>query len=236
MRSIQEKKKLNSNEEVRLEKALIRLIGSTRRSRRSKNLIEVAKELAVAEKLLGSKKIIAEKIGISEEMLREFESVKKLSNSVKEVIINGRLTSVDVAYRLSMLPAVDQLKVAKAYIEGGLNTKDIRDIVTIFKRNPKSDIDTLIDRIKSSKDIIQYVIKFRILNKQEIRLLKEKFSKILGDENIISFEVNGKIAKLVINEKGQKILQEEANKYGITKRKLIKCIVDQKCYDKQPKT
>jgi len=52
MRTLREGKKLTKSEETRLEKALVRLVGSTRRTRRAKNLLEIAQELAIAEELL----------------------------------------------------------------------------------------------------------------------------------------------------------------------------------------
>lgn len=226
MRTVRGQRKLSNSEEARLEKALIRLVGSTRRSRRTKNLIEVSKEVAVAEKLLGSRKIVAKKIGISEEMLREFASISKLGKSVKRMIEDGRLTSIDVGYRLSLLPKSGQLKVAKAYVDNELSAKDVRDVVSWSKKNPKLEIQDVIDRIKESKDIIQYVIKFRIDKKKGIRFLRRRFSHLLGDKNIVSFKVDGRIADLVISEEGRRTLQEEAKKRRITKRKLIKLVVN----------
>lgn len=219
-------RKLSSSDEARLEKALIRLVGSTRRIRRAKNLLEISKEVSVAEKLLGSRKIVAQTIGISEEMLREFASINKLCKSVKRMIEDGRLTSIDVGYRLSFLPKTGQLKVAKAYVDNELSTKDVRDVVSWYRKNPKSEIQDAIDRIKESKDIVQYVIKFRIAKKQRIRVLRRRLSKLLGEENLVSFKVSGQIANLVVNEKGRRTLQEEAKKRRITKRKLIKLVMN----------
>jgi hypothetical protein len=226
MRNALNEKNLKITDEARLEKALIRLIGSTRRSRRSKNLIEVAKELAVAEKLLGSRKIVSEKIGISEEMLREFASVKKLSKSVKEMIKDGRLTSVDIAYRISMLPKSEQLQVARAYIEDDLSGKDVRDVVALCKRNAERKTQEVIKQVKSSQDIIQYIIRFRLREKVGTAALRRKFAAMLGDRNIVSLEVKGKIVNLTISDEGRKMLQKEAKKRGITKRKFINLVVE----------
>jgi hypothetical protein len=220
------KARLNPAEEAQLEKALVRLIGSTGRSHRAKNLLEVAKEIAVAKKLLGSRKAVAKRIGLSDEMLREFASVKDLHKSVKMMLKNGHLTSVDVAYRVSMLPKADQPRVAKAYIEGHLSGKDIRDIVTLWRKNPRSDVQDIIDRVKGSRDIVRYVVRFRLHKKTKMSDLHQRFADMLGEHNIVSLENNGRIVTLIISEEGRKMLEREAKKHRVTKRKLIQLISD----------
>jgi hypothetical protein len=83
----------------------------------------------------------------------------------------------------------------------------------------------VIDRIKESKDIIRYVIKFRIDKKKGIRFLRRRLSHLLGEKNIVSLKVDGKIADLVISEEGRRTLQEEAKKRGLTKRELVQGVV-----------
>lgn len=224
--SADRKARLSASEKERLEKALVRLVGSTRRSHRAKNLLEVATELEVAKKLLGSRKDIAKRIGLSEEMLREFESVDRLDKSVHNMVTKGLLSSVDVAYRISMLPKGDQLQVARAYIEKKLSGKEVRDVVSLFKGNTNQTIEEVIERVKSSRDIIQYIIRFRVAKGVRKKVLRCKFAAILGGRNIVSLEVNGKVANLTITEKGRKILQREAKKRGVTKRKLINLMVE----------
>jgi len=228
MSKVSGERELSDKEEARLEKALVRLIGSTRRGRRFKNLIEVSEEIDIAEKLLGSKKAVAKKIGVSTEMLREFTSVRKLHKSVKKMLKDECLTSVDVMYRISMLPKSEQLKVAHAYVRKELSGRDVRDVIALHKRNPKWTVQELIERIKSSRDITQYLIRFRVAKSLRKEILRNKFADILGGRNIVSLEVDGKIANLTITEEGRKILQKEAKKRGITKRKFIYLVIERK--------
>ena len=223
---IEKKKRIDASEKARLEKAFIRLIGSTKRNRRAKNLLEVAKEISIAEKILGNKKTLAKEIGISVEMLREFTSVNKLSEPVKQMIKDGKLSSVDVAYRLSLLSEVNQLEVVQAYIKNELSGKEVRDIVTLSKRYPKLRIKGIIKKVKETRDIIQYIIRFRTPKKQPEWILRKKFLDLVGKENIISFEVKGQIGILNVSEEGKRILQKEAKKYRITKRKLIELVLE----------
>jgi len=226
MSDIPKKRKLTSAEQARLETALVRLVGSTWRLHRVKNLLEVANELKVAEELLGGREVVAKEIGLSEEMLREFASVTKLDKSVQHMVKKGLLSSVDVAYRISMLPKGDQLQVARAYIENKLSGKEVRDVVSSFKRNLNQNIEEAIERVKSSRDIIQYIIRFRVAKGVRKKVLRYKFAAMLGGRNIVSLEVNGKVANLTITEKGRKILQREAKKRGVTKRKFVNLMVE----------
>lgn len=220
------KTRLSASEKERLEKALIRLVGSTGRSHRAKNLLEVATELEVAKKLLGSRKVVAKRIGLSDEMLREFESVTRLDKSVQNIVKKGLLSSVDVAYRISMLPKGDQLQVARAYVEKKLSGKEVRDVVSLFKRNTNRTIEEVIERVKSSRDITQYLIRFRIAKSVRKEILRGKFATMLGGSNIVSLEVKGKVANLTITEEGRIKLQREAKKRGMTKRKLVRIVTE----------
>lgn len=226
MRTVSEHRKLSSIEEARLEKALVCLVGSTRRNRRAKNLLYVAKELKIAEKLLGSRRAVAKQIRLSEEMLREFASVMKLDKSVMQMVKDRLLTSVDVAYRISMLNKSDQLKVAQAYVKKDLSGKDVKEVVALWKKNTKCTVEEVVRRIKSSRDIVQYVIRFRRREKEGLAVLRRKFAAILGKDNIVSLEIKGKIVNLTISEKGRQILQQEAKKHGLTKRKLIERVIE----------
>lgn len=226
MRGARKNTHLSATEEARLEKALVCLVGSTRRGRRAKNLLEVANELKVAEKLLGSRRAVAKQIGLSEEMLREFASVTRLDKSVQHMVKKGFLSSVDVAYRISMLHKSDQLKVAQAYIKKDLSGKDVKEVVSLCKKNTKWSVEDVVRRIKSSRDIVQYIIRFRRREKEGLSMLRRKFAAILGKDNIVSLEIKGKIVNLSISEKGRQMLQQEAKKHGLTKRKLIERVIE----------
>jgi hypothetical protein len=226
MSGVCQKKELSATEEARLEKALVCLIGSTRRNRRAKNLLEVAKELRVAEKLLGSRRVVAKRIGLSQEMLREFASVTRLDKSVQHMVKKGLLSSVDVAYRISMLHKSDQLRVAQAYVKKDLSGKDVKEVVALWKKNPECTVEEVIGQVKSSRDIVQYIIRFRRHEKEGSAMLRHKFAAILGKDNIVSLEIKGKIVNLTISEKGRQILRQEAKKHGLTKRKLIERVIE----------
>jgi len=193
-------KQLSRNEEKRLEKALARLIGSTRRPRRVKNLLEVAEEIEVAEKLLGSRKAVAKRIRLSDEMLKEFASVNILEEAVKQMVKEELITSVDTAYRLSLLPKTDQPVVARAYVESGLTGKEVREVVALRRRDSKQPIQAIIDSVKDSRPKVQYVIRFALPSDVGRSNLRRRFELLVGAKNIVSFEIRDKIGNVTVTK------------------------------------
>jgi len=212
-----------ATEAERLEKALAVLIGSTRRNLRRKNLLEVADQLEIACEILGSRRTVAKRLDVSEEMLREFASVERLSSHVKELVRQGRLTSVDTAYRFSMLPDREQDLTAEAYISGDLSGQDVRDVVSFRRRNPEMTIEEAIERVKASRDVVHYVIRFPVSENTAGRDASlRRFSEVVGNKNVVGFEVSKGIATLTVTEEGEKRLRMTAKERGISKRELVR--------------
>jgi len=219
-------KQLSRNEEKRLEKALARLIGSTRRPRRVKNLLEVAEEIEVAEKLLGSRKAVAKRIRLSDEMLKEFASVNILEEAVKQMVKEELITSVDTAYRLSLLPKTDQPVVARAYVESGLTGKEVREVVALRRRDSKQPIQAIIDSVKDSRPKVQYVIRFALPSDVGRSNLRRRFELLVGAKNIVSFEIRDKIGNVTVTKEGKSRLESEAKRKNIPKRKLVQLMLE----------
>jgi hypothetical protein len=219
-------KQLSQNEEERLEKALARLIGSTRRTHRVKNLLEVAEEIKVAEKLMGSRKAVAKRIRLSEEMLKEFASIHSLEETVKRMVKERLITSVDIAYRISLLPKSDQPVVARACIESGLSGKEVREVVALRRIDGKQSIQAIIDSVKDSRLKIQYVIRFAMPSDSGKGNLRQRFELLVGKKNIVSFEIKNKIGSVTVTKEGKSRLESEAKRRNITKRKLVQLVLE----------
>jgi hypothetical protein len=217
---------LSRDEEKRLEKALARLIGSTRRQHRAKNLLEVAEEIKVAEKLLGSRKAVARRIGLSDEMLKEFESVNELEKPVKRMVKDGLITSVDTAYRISLLPKSDQPVVARACVESGLSGKEVREVVVLRRIDGKQPIHSIIDSVKGSRIKVQYVIRFAVSSDGVKNNLRRRFELLLGKKNIVSFEIKNNIGIVIVTEEGKSRLESEARRRNITKKKIVQLMLE----------
>jgi hypothetical protein len=213
-----------------VEEALAGLIASTRRVRRKLNLLEVARKLRIARGAIGSLKKLSDAIGLSEEMLRQFSRVEKLSRDVKDLLAKGDIQSVDIADRLSRLPMQDQSTVAQEVAKGCLNSADIRAIVSLRKALPLLRIKSVIDRVKASRNIKEYVVQFLVPPERgkPNKYIELQFIRLLGRENLRSFSIKNGVGTLVLNTTGENRLQEIAKQEGLTKRKLVDQIVSGK--------
>lgn len=206
--------------------ALAALIVSTKRKNRRLNPLQVAEKIQVARDGIGSLAQVAERIGLSYEMLRQIFSVQRCSEGVKKLVREGKLDSYDILYRLSKLSALEQLVVARAVIKEELNSEDVRAIVTFKKDFPKVGIKKVVERIKSSRNIKQYVAYFRVSpRKINVEIIRSRFEKAYGKKNVISFEVSDGVGKLLLNSEGKKLLQKLAKNDCVTKRKSIEKLV-----------
>jgi len=216
------KRRTVGRSERRLEWALSVLLEATRTTRRNVDLLTAAQALSVAKSALGGLSKVSERIGISVQMLRDFACVDSLCPTVKQMYAEGRLTSVDAAVRLSRLRPAEQKPVARSYEAGKITSKDVRDIVAIRRRFPDVPIRDAIVRVKKSRDITRYVIKFPgHLNDSQKARLRRRFGRIIGCANVVSLRSEGKTSMLVISEEGEKRLRREASKQGISKRDFV---------------
>lgn len=208
-----------------VENAVARLIASTRRKRRQLKLLEIANDLEIALSAYKSLSKVADVIDISSEMLRQFSRVNKLCLPVKQLIADGIIQSVDIADRLSRLPVADQLPVARAVAQGSLTSDDVRAIVSLRKALPKEEIGKVVDRVKKSRSIKQYVVEFLIPAHKKEKEIKEAFIKVFGKESVVAFGSRVGISHAILNATGKHRVDDIAKKEGLTKRALIDKII-----------
>lgn len=109
------------------ESALAIVFANTRRKKRTADLITVAKSFEYLVRLYESRKAVAEKVGLSTEMVREFLTVLELPEEVKKLISSREIDRLDVALEIYMLKDPKK-QVTAAKTIGGLPSKDVRDI------------------------------------------------------------------------------------------------------------
>jgi hypothetical protein len=217
------KKSLQRREEpLELKDALAAVIANTRRNKRRLNLIQIAGKIAIARKHL-SKKEIADRVMLSTEMIREFERVDKLAGPLKNLVQNGTITSVDEAYRLSRLSVDDQRFLANEMVKGKLNSKDLRAIVSLKKSNPRLAIRNVIQKIKDSRNIKEFVAEFMVPYTQSDQSHKteESLRTFFGTDHIKSISIqNGKV-RAVFDSIGGERLMKMARQKRLTKREVL---------------
>lgn len=193
------------------------------------NLVEVGKKLRVAIHLLGSLRAVAETIGLSEEMVRQFTRVERLSQPVKGLVASGQLNSVDLADRLSRLPPEDQLPVARCVIASELNPADVRAVLGLRKTSPGTPISKIIDRIGRSRNMREYVAEFLMPTPIPTRsLLTKRLSGLVGRPHVRQLEMAGGIGRIVLDSRGKLALEQVAKKAGLTKREFLQRLVSGK--------
>lgn len=109
------------------------VFGNTRRKKRKENLVTIAKAFEFLVKCYGSQKEVAEKVGISSEMIRQFLTVLKLPAEVQKLFVKREIDSVDAAKELAVLKGRNkQIRMARKI--AGVTSDDTRDIKRIFKK------------------------------------------------------------------------------------------------------
>lgn len=113
--------------------ALAILFANTKRKKRTADLVSVAEACQYLAELYESKKAVAERVGLSAEMVREFLAILHLPTEVKDMIRSRQIDRLDVAYRIAQLNDADkQLQMAKEVRD--VKTEDVRDIARLTRR------------------------------------------------------------------------------------------------------
>ena len=218
---------MTRREQSQLDDALAALLASTRRTKRTLNLIEVNEKLRTAVRLLGSLRAVADALGLSDETARQFSRIEKLSPDVKKLLENGQITSMDLADRLSRLPSADQYPIAAAVISGTLDARDVRAILPLRKAMPKVRVQQLIRRIRGSRNIREYVAEFLTPHPtpSSTTLLK-RLSVVIAPREVRGLQMQDGVGRVFLTANGKKALEEAAREEGVTKRELLQRLIN----------
>lgn len=209
--------------------ALALLIHNSKSRSRKVDLLTLAEASEYLEKLCGSRKDVADRVGVKPETLRVYGLVHRLPERVKRMV-HARLVDnpeiVEVISRQKEKHAEDwQTELAEAVASYGLHTKDVRDIERYARDNPGSSLAESISRVLRSKPTVEkrYVvitdlgegISGRLSRiREEDRL--EFVSKALGIR-LISCDLRGNGLLLLLSEEAFAALSKRA---GETKMPL----------------
>lgn len=150
------------------ETALSILFSNTKRKKRDADLLTIARNCDYLVRLYGSQQAVADRVGISAEMIREFLTTLKLPAEVQKLVSERKIDRVDVVREISALgdPA-KQVTAAEALIQ--TPSKDIRDIKRLVKEAGVSvqDAERVISEAKPQKLHI-FVVDFSEVTYKEI--------------------------------------------------------------------
>jgi transcriptional regulator with XRE-family HTH domain len=219
-------KKTTPSSNASVEHALAALIRNTRTTSRPLSLPEIAAWLEIAAAALGSIREVADRIGLSPQMVKQFLAVKDLSPQVQKLFALRELDSVDMAVHLRKFNAKDQDRVATASVREELNSADIRAIWELRSKYPNMPIEDAVQKVKSSRNIRQYVIEFVVRGPRISRSnLLNRFRKALGDDSVVSLKLSGSIGQLIIDEQGRSRLRALARQHKVTQAESVNKIV-----------
>jgi hypothetical protein len=205
-----------------LNKAIARVILSTKRKSRRYNLVEIATDIQNLKTSLGSLNEVANVIGISSGMLNQFLSVFKLPKNVLKLVEERKIDSVAIVHYLSKYSNEDITQLVDLIVSNNLSSQDLRVLLPYRKQFPQERVVDLVDKLHQSKNIKVSVI--RISENDTCKSfddLNELFATQVGVENIIAIEMNKKNIDIKISKKGEKILRETAKKNRLTLQEFI---------------
>jgi hypothetical protein len=211
--------------EDRLDRALATVLSGTARIKRPVSIVVLSDAIKVATKGLGGLEAVADRVGISSRMLRQFLSVERLAPIVRSYFKTRKLDSVDVVAHLSTLPRSDQRAVADAVIASELQSDDVRAVGVLRRQIPDAPIRDVIDRVIDSKDVVEYVALFSCPPGAR-STLRRRFEEALGTDGIKTLDIKDGVCRLIVTKTGKARLEEIAKAEKITKRATIQRIAE----------
>lgn len=124
--------------------------------KKRENWMEIAHQCRQLRDIYGTTHITAEKLGVSDELVRAILTLLTLPEEVQQHIKNNNIL-FDAGQRLARIKNKEtQIKVAKAII--GLKSHDQRQVIQYAKGYPHASLDDFIERLTDSKDKIEKLI------------------------------------------------------------------------------
>lgn len=169
--------------------ALAIIFANTKRQKRTVDLLTLAHAFDCLTNFYGSQKVLAKKVGLSDEMIREFRKILTLAPEVKEMINSRSIDKLDVAYRLSKIEdQTIQIKAAREFSK--LKSKDIRNIERLISSSGLSVDDSIKTILESKlKELHVFIVDF---NEDDY----SSISKNAKDKNVMPAEL---IKQIVLN-------------------------------------
>jgi len=118
--------------------ALSILFANTKRKKRQVDLMTIAKSCEYLAHLYGSQAAVAKRVGLHSEMIRQFMSLLRLPEEVRNLVSSRKIDRLDVAYRIAMLKNRDQQITAAKSAANLASSKDIRDVMRIVMKGGAS--------------------------------------------------------------------------------------------------
>jgi len=201
------------------------LIANTRRTKRALPLTDLAHWLNIAVRKLGSYPAVADRIGLSPHMLRQFSTITRLNPKAQALFSLRKLDSVDAVVHLAMLPAKEQVAMAEALATRDIDTKDLRAAIRLRRVGAPGSIGTLLSRVKRSKTKREFVAEFVVRGNHDRKSILSAFRPYIPTDSFVRLEIKGRLGRLVLNVKGRQALAKAAIRLGVPLKHVIPAIL-----------
>lgn len=211
-----------------LQQALAILLASTKTRTRTLPLTEIARSLDVAVARLGSVNAVADRIGLSGKMLRQFSYVRKLIPEVRRMFQKRGIDSVDAATHLAMLPAGDQMRAALALQSETIDTSDLRAMIQLRRDGDRASLDKILKRVKETKTKKEYVVEFIARGSRNKDTILRKITKFIPKNEIVRLEIRGALGRLVLTSRGKSLLSKTARELGVPLARVMTTMLQER--------
>jgi hypothetical protein len=212
--------------------ALALVVANTRMAerpgvRRPHSLLEIAAAIRAAEKGYGSLKDVAIRVGITVEMLRRFLSVEVLHPGILPLVAARRIDSLNMVHYMASLPRADQPAVAQAITDGKLTGTDVRSLAPLRKRSPRADIETLLNRITSSRDRTVYAIVLTPIRVRSLPSLRDALTRASDGGLVAIRRHDSRRFRAILTRMGLRRLRDAARARNTSLREYVVGILDE---------
>lgn len=145
---------------------------------KKKDYLATANACRFLRKLYGSYSKVAETVGVSSEIIREFDSLEDLPDEVKEMVSTGAIR-LDTGYRIStkLEGKERQVDIAKAVAD--LGAFDARAIIEYAQKNSDMPASKVKSQVLGSKTITEKLHVFILpLSEKTFQALKAESAKM----------------------------------------------------------
>ena len=204
-----------------LDESLALIISATKRKTRPVSIVAIADAIFQSAQILGSVSAVSDRVGLSSKMLGQFLMVRKLCPEVRELVETRTIDSVDAIAHLSQLPPAHQCLLARDFSAKELTTADVRAIVELWKKNQSQPIHDLMQKVKKSRTIKQYIFEFIARGGADAAIIKNKLLGTLLPEQVLSLGIQSSKGSLIVTKDGCEALKKCAKKLGIQLRNVV---------------
>ena len=177
---------------------------------RPDNLMQVGEFLNQLIKMFdGNKKLTAQSLGLSLDMVNKFLSVFKVSTDVQKLVEYRKINSIFAVHALKSLKGKDQKLVATEIANNKFSSQEVRALIPLRNTFPDEPILRLVEVIRNTKDSKHYVNHFPYPGKEGVQAIEQRIKMVVGDEPF-SLKSDGNIGVFKITKSGNKKMRADA--------------------------